>query len=142
MPKTSSDSVKKKSEPKAKVVTELTRWAEKTASGCPEIKKIGYFGSYARGDYTPSSDLDIIMIIKRSNKVFFKRADDYPVDNISAGCEVFVFTEEEIKKRVHRYRNGWLDTILGETVWIYEKKGGRPLRTALLFLYSITTGKQ
>jgi predicted nucleotidyltransferase len=122
MPKTSSNSVKKKSEPKSKIIAELTQWAGKIALSCPEIKRIGYFGSYARGDYTPSSDLDIIIIIKSSNKVFFKRADDYVVDNISAGCEVFVFTEEEIKRRVHRYRNGWIDTILRETEWIYEKK--------------------
>jgi predicted nucleotidyltransferase len=119
MPNTSSDSVKKKSVPKDNVITELKRWARKITIKKPEIKKMGYFGSYARGDYTPASDLDILVIINKSDKVFFKRADDYVVDDISVGCELFVFSECEINERVKQYKHGWIDTILKEVIWVY-----------------------
>jgi len=112
------NSVKIKSISPDKVIAELKRWAKNIVIIRPEIKRIGYFWSYARGDYTPASDLDIILIISKSNKIFPKRIDDYIVDNISVGCEVFPFTEAEIEKRKGKYKNGWIDTIIKEAVWI------------------------
>jgi predicted nucleotidyltransferase len=119
MPKTSSNSVKKRSVPKDRVITELKAWTQKIVTQNSGIIKIGYFGSYARGDYTPASDLDILILIDKSDKVFFKRADDYTADNISVGCEIFVFTKQEVKQRTKKYKKGWVDTILEEAVWIY-----------------------
>jgi len=39
-------------------------WAKEKAEERKEILQIGYFGSYARGDWGVGSDLDIIIILE------------------------------------------------------------------------------
>jgi predicted nucleotidyltransferase len=36
----------------------------------PEVVRVGYFGSYARGDWGVGSDLDLIIIVDRSDEPF------------------------------------------------------------------------
>lgn len=40
------------------VVKAVRRWAKKYGENKPEVERIGYFGSYARGDAGVGSDLD------------------------------------------------------------------------------------
>ena len=37
-------------------------------------RRFGYFGSYARGDYGPGSDVDLIAIVRRAQRPFHERA--------------------------------------------------------------------
>ncbi len=117
MPKKSLNSVKIKSVNKKILIDRLKEWSYEAAKTHKEILKIGYFGSYARDDYTPSSDLDILIVVKHSNKPPHKRLLDYSLDYFPVGCEVFVFTEEEIRKKKES-KKGWLNTILSEIQWI------------------------
>ena len=38
-------------------------WSIEQALRRPELKRIGYFGSYARGDWGVGSDLDLIAVL-------------------------------------------------------------------------------
>ncbi|WP_376791658.1 nucleotidyltransferase domain-containing protein [Thermoflexus sp.] len=51
-------------------------WAERVARERPEVLRIGYFGSYARGDWGVGSDLDLVVIVRRSDLPFERRAVD------------------------------------------------------------------
>jgi len=39
------------------------KWAQKAVSRIPAIRKIGYMGSYVRGDWGVGSDLDVVVVI-------------------------------------------------------------------------------
>jgi len=117
MPKKSLNSVKKKSVDRDIVIDRLKEWAFQLAERHQEILKIGYFGSYARDDYTPSSDLDILIVVKSSEKPPHKRFLDYAIECFPVGCEIFVYTEEELEKK-REFKKGWIHTILSEVQWI------------------------
>ena len=42
----------------------VRRWAEDIHQNRKDVLRIGYFGSYARGDWGVGSDLDLIIILK------------------------------------------------------------------------------
>src|SRR2546426_10283021 len=47
---------------RAAVESALRLWAEEAAR-IPELVRVGYFGSYARGDWGVGSDLDVVLIV-------------------------------------------------------------------------------
>ena len=62
------------------------------------IKSVILFGSRARGDYSPFSDVDLI-IIGDFKKKFIMRAFDLLILNESRfNFEIFCYTEEEFEK--------------------------------------------
>lgn len=66
----------------------------------PEVKKVILFGSVAEDKELPSSDVDILIIVRESKHPFLDRAiyfQEYFQD-IGLGVEIFVYTEEEIEK--------------------------------------------
>jgi len=50
-------------------------WAMSEAKRHPGLVKLGYFGSYARGDSGVGSDLDIIAILDQTNALFERRVE-------------------------------------------------------------------
>jgi len=75
----------------------VRRWAARVCRDRPEVLRLGYFGSYARGDWGVGSDLDLVVIVKDSDQPFEGRARDWdtlelpvPVDDGQApkpsGC--------------------------------------------------------
>lgn len=53
---------------KEAVDSAVRRWAECMAGARKDILQIGYFGSYARGDWGVGSDLDLTVIVESSSK--------------------------------------------------------------------------
>src|SRR2546427_9393722 len=47
---------------RAAVESALRLWAEEAAR-IPELVRVGYFGSYARGDWGVGSDLDVVLVV-------------------------------------------------------------------------------
>src|SRR3989454_11104225 len=48
---------------RAAVESALRRWAEEALRIRPELVRVGYFGSYARGDWGVGSDLDVVLVV-------------------------------------------------------------------------------
>ncbi|MGQ9602514.1 MAG: nucleotidyltransferase domain-containing protein, partial [Candidatus Bipolaricaulia bacterium] len=60
--------------PDAKTVDRAVRiWAKEIAQLKPEVVRIGYLGSYARGDWGVGSDLDLVVVVQRSDLSFTHR---------------------------------------------------------------------
>ncbi len=59
---------------KEAVDSAVCRWAQRMAGERKGILKIGYFGSYARGDWGVGSDLDLIVIVESSSEPMERRA--------------------------------------------------------------------
>jgi len=99
MQKRLSGSVKIYSVNKEKVIEELKKLSKKFIAENKNIKEIYLFGSFVKGDYLPSSDIDILIILKEDKRRFFDRIPEFLLKfkELNFPVDVFPFTEEEIK---------------------------------------------
>jgi hypothetical protein len=96
----------------------VRRWATEVAQQRPHVVRIGYFGSYARGDAGVGSDLDLIIILARSEAPFERRATHWDVTSLPVPAEVLVYTKEEWQTLQERGR--FYQTVMQEAIWVYE----------------------
>ncbi len=82
------------------------------------IRKVILFGSYARGDVSRRSDMDLAVIMD-TDKRFFDRYDlcQELYELFDAGLDIFPYTEEEFSRISHR---PFIKTIIKEGVVVYE----------------------
>ncbi len=117
MPVTSStSSVKRWPTPEA-VLSALQEWAHAQAAARPELIALGYFGSHARGDTGFGSDLDVVAIVKKSDRPRLERNRDWPYERLPVPADLLVYTVDEWDRL--RQRGGRFVDMLGdEAVWV------------------------
>ena len=110
--------------PDARAVTEsLRRWVHGVLATHPETQRVGYFGSYARGDWGVGSDLDLIVVVERSDEPFERRAARWDTTPIAVPADLLVYTTDEWERL---QREGRLSSrIRRELVWVYPDPGVR-----------------
>lgn len=107
--------------PDAEMVDRAVRsWAEKIVQSRKEILQIGYFGSYARGDWGVGSDLDLIVILESSDQPFEKRTLTWNTRELPVPVDLLVYTGEEWKKLGQEGRR-FYQTVMKEAIWVYTK---------------------
>jgi len=97
----------------------LCRWAEGLARQRPEVLRIGYFGSYARGDWGVGSDLDVVIVVSHSNRPFVGRACAWDATELPVPADVLVYTEKELEGRMREGRFG--GALRDEARWVYTR---------------------
>jgi predicted nucleotidyltransferase len=106
--------------PEAETVDKAVReWAKKIAEQRPETVRIGYFGSYARGDWGVGSDLDLIVIVERTQDVFEHRTGRWDATELPVPADVLVYTAEEWKAL--QLQGRFSNTVRKEAVWVYDR---------------------
>lgn len=95
----------------------VRRWAKKVLQQRKDILRIGYFGSYARGDWGVGSDLDLVIVVKKSDQPFEKRAIGWHLEELPVPTDLWIYTEEEWQSLDQRGR--FYKTLMEESVWIY-----------------------
>ncbi|MGB9878262.1 MAG: nucleotidyltransferase domain-containing protein [bacterium] len=85
-------------------------------------ERIILFGSYAREDFDPESDIDLV-VIKRTEKRFIERLLEVAelIENELGKVDVFVYTPEEFERMIE-WRNPFIERVLKEGKVVYEKK--------------------
>jgi predicted nucleotidyltransferase len=101
---------------------EVRRWAGKVVLNRPDVQRIGYFGSYARGDWGVGSDLDLIIVVERTEQPFERRGAEWDVTDLPVPAEVLVYTQEEWQSLIPQRR--FFSSLTHETIWIYGKSIG------------------
>lgn len=82
--------------PDAQEVKQAARiWARKMARQHPTIIGIGYFGSYARGDWGVGSDLDLVIVVTDTELAFAARAAQWDTTSLPVPADVLVYTRTE-----------------------------------------------
>ncbi|GAA6754877.1 nucleotidyltransferase domain-containing protein [Thermus thalpophilus] len=61
----------------------------------PGLLALGYFGSYARGDYGVGSDLDLVLVVEESPLPPYRRAAALPLEELPVPAEALVYTLAE-----------------------------------------------
>ncbi|MCD6169768.1 MAG: nucleotidyltransferase domain-containing protein [Candidatus Latescibacteria bacterium] len=98
----------------------VRRWARKIAAKRPEILRIGYFGSYARGNWGVGSDLDLIIVVDWAEQPFERRATQWDVTELPVPAEALVYTAEEWE-RLSSQKGRFALMLNKETIWIYGR---------------------
>ena len=96
----SSNSVKVLSINYEKLILKLKEIAKEIKRRDSKVKKIILFGSFAKGNFTPESDLDILIIVSKAKEKFLFRSENY-IDffkNIPLDINIIVYTEAEVEK--------------------------------------------
>ena len=78
----------------------LKETANRIRSNRPDVKRVLLFGSFAKGNYVPESDIDILIEVKDSPVPFLERRDAF-VDYFTGlpfDLNILVYTEKELKK--------------------------------------------
>ena len=100
----------------------VLRWPDRTEAAAqarvrPELVRLGYFGSYARGDWGVGSDLDLVAIVRSASGPFPRRANDWPTEELPVPVDLLVYTSEEWEKL--RTEGGrFVRTVEHEAVWL------------------------
>ncbi len=101
----------------------LDVWLEQALSAHPQVLRIGYFGSYARGDWGVGSDLDLVVIVPASDRPFTERPRDWDVTTLPVPTDVLVYTQKEWEELAQTSPR-FFKTLAHETVWVFEHEGG------------------
>ena len=104
--------------PDAQAVDQAARrWANRVVRQRQGVRRIGYFGSYARGDWGVGSDLDLIVIVDHSERAFEKRSSEWDATELPVPADVLVYTQAEWQTLCNESR--FPQTLKREAVWIY-----------------------
>lgn len=81
----------------------------------PEIRRVFLFGSFARGDYTPESDVDILIVCSHLEAPFLLRSEIFMefFRSLPFDVNLLVYTEEEIR-RMEAEKNPFILAVFAE----------------------------
>ena len=79
------------------------------------------FGSMARGDAVPGSDLDLLVVVTSSDRSFLDRMPLYSLDGVPVGVDVFPYTEAELASMLAD-GNSFVTEAVAEGTVLFERR--------------------
>ena len=105
--------------PDAAVVDRALRGlAQRARAARTDLRRVGYFGSYARCDWGVGSDLDVIIIVSSAGLPFERRGVEWDLTELPVPADVLVYTEDEWNRGAGGVRLH--DTVAREGIWVLE----------------------
>lgn len=92
-------------------------WADQILEVRHDVKGIGFFGSYARGDWGVGSDLDVLVIVEKSDDPFERRTAKWDTSSLPVPTDLLVYTQEEWGNLDRE--NRFVKTVESETIWVH-----------------------
>jgi Nucleotidyltransferase domain len=102
---------------RATVDAAVRAWAREEGARRPDLERLGYFGSYSRGDWGPGSDLDMVAVVRQSAVPFERRATDWDVLRLPVPADLLVYTSAEWDDLIAR-DDRFARTLTREMTWV------------------------
>ena len=93
-------------------------WIQNEAPRHPDLLRVGYFGSYARGDAGGGSDLDVIAIVQRTAEPFERRCLTWDLSALPVPAEMIIYTRAEWR-HLQEQGSRFACMLKREVIWIY-----------------------
>jgi len=107
---------------RAQIDRAVRPWASAAARDRPDLLRLGYFGSYARGDWGVGSDLDLVAIVTSSLEPFDRRPLSWDLTVLPVPAEILVYTQDEWRA-LEAQDNRFARTLAHEVVWVFRSDG-------------------
>jgi predicted nucleotidyltransferase len=104
---------------RAEVDAALRAWTSRATQAHPELIRVGYFGSYARGNWGVGSDLDIVAIVSASDKAWDRRARSWDLSGLPVAADLLIYTHAEWDRFSHS-EVVLRGVLTHEVVWVLE----------------------
>lgn len=104
-------------------------WLKRLLSTRTDIVRVGYFGSYARGDWGTGSDLDLVVVLDASSEPFERRSLGQDVLEIPVSVDLLLYTRDEWRALEERDTRFYRE-VMEEAVWVYPQAGADELRVS------------
>jgi uncharacterized protein len=104
---------------RATVEAALRSWTEAARADRPELRAVGYFGSYARDEWGPGSDLDLILIAD-DDAPFERRAPRWDLTALPVPAEALIYTPAEWQTVLAR-GDRFARMLERDVVWVMER---------------------
>lgn len=100
----------------------LQRGAAQLGRDFPEVEMVALFGSFARGDYTPESDVDLLLQVSDTEVPYLERPDRYrdAFAAIPLDVNLTVYTRDEAEG-LRREAGGFLQRIEEGALVLYRR---------------------
>ena len=92
-------------------------WAAREALNRPDLLRVGYFGSYATGDWGVGSDVDLVAVVTTSARPFIARGRDWDLTDLPVPAEILIYTEAEWQTVVAR-NDRFAKVVSTQVVWV------------------------
>ena len=100
------------------VVAAFRRWAGEAVRRRAGVLRIGYFGSYARGNWGVGSDLDVVIVLEDSELPFERRGVEWDTFALPVPVDLLVYTEDEWRRME---REGRFPATVRDAAWVYAR---------------------
>jgi hypothetical protein len=98
----------------------VRRWAADVAAAKPELRRLGYFGSYARGDWGVGSDLDLVAIVATSREPRERRMLGCDTTSLPVPADLLIYTEAEWRQ-LEAEQGRFSHMLAREVVWVFPE---------------------
>jgi predicted nucleotidyltransferase len=96
-------------------------WSAEQVQLRPEIMRLGYFGSYARGDWGVGSDLDLVAVIEESSEPFERRSVAWNLNGLPVSAEIIVYSLPEWRD-LEKKDTKFARMLKREVVWTFIRQ--------------------
>ncbi|UCG05192.1 MAG: nucleotidyltransferase domain-containing protein [Desulfobacterales bacterium] len=95
-------------------------WSVEQGQHRPELIRLGYFGSYARGNWGVGSDLDLIAVVDDAAEPFERRGLKWDLIIFPVPAEILVYTANEWNE-MQKKSEKFIRTLNREVIWTYSR---------------------
>lgn len=107
---------------RAKVFGAIEKWIAGMVASRPEIVRIAVIGSYARNDWGPGSDVDLVLVVREATLPFAERGRLYDASTLPVPADLLVYTQAEFDQLTREDNERRMGAVLArEAVWLYER---------------------
>ncbi len=88
----------------------------------PRVEEVVVFGSFAKGNYAPGSDIDVFIILNRAEGLIRDRIPEFLPGAFPVGVDLFPYTRQELETLAS---SPSLDAVR-ESRWRYRRHAADP----------------